>query len=80
MSWIESMARYLQWAGLLAMGVGLALAWREGRRPSWRGLLRWRPLWKQREDFSSVGWKLWVTGLALLFLYLFVRFIWIRSA
>ena len=80
MSWIDSVAPYIRLAGLLLGGVALAMGLIEGKRPTWGGVFRLRPIWRQREDFSSVGWVLWVTGISLLFVYLFLHFIWPRTA
>jgi hypothetical protein len=79
MSWIDTIAPYLHVVGLGAMGVALVLAWRAGRRPHLRGLIRFHPLWKQREDFSAVAWWLWIGGLIVVVVYLVLRFVGPRA-
>lgn len=62
----------LKWLHLVAgVALFLALWFREAPVPKTaRDLFRWRPIWKQRADFTRVGWLLWLGGWTMLLVWL----------
>lgn len=67
----------IKWLHLLA-GLCLVLAW--SRRKVWvatslDGLFTWRPIWRQREDFSRAGWYLWLVGWLMLSVWIVATFV-----
>jgi len=67
MDLIELVFHVLALIGLLGMGVGMwVFRSADAPRPAWRGIFAFRPIWKQRDDFSPTGWRLYTMGIAIL--------------
>ena len=58
--------------GLSCMMLAFGMPSPDAPHPSWNPA-KWKPIWRQRDQFSAAGWRFWTGGLSSLALGLLLR-------